>query len=85
MVLFQVETSGATSFLKVYMRAGDTIQNESDALVSKTDTVSLEARMQGGIFGALGRAFLHQESVFLQHLTCGQSSGRTIRFNDSSL
>ena len=81
MVLFHVETSGSSSYLKVLMKAGETIQNESDALVSKTDTVALEARMEGGVFGALGRAFLHQESVFLQHLTCGQASGRAIHFN----
>ena len=84
MVLFHITTSGSSSYLNVYLKAGESVQSESDALVSKTDTVSLEARMQGGLLGALGRAFLHQESLFLQHLTCGQSSGRAIRFNNSA-
>eukprot|EP00730_Choanoeca_flexa_P006850 TRINITY_DN12233_c0_g1_i1.p2 TRINITY_DN12233_c0_g1~~TRINITY_DN12233_c0_g1_i1.p2 ORF type:complete len:267 (+),score=44.09 TRINITY_DN12233_c0_g1_i1:2208-3008(+) len=47
---------------------GDVLHAESDAVVTMADGITVEGRMQGGIFQAAARWFLSNESFFFQVL-----------------
>ena len=61
--------------MHVYLACGEEVKAESDALVSKTDGVEIQARMDGGLLGGLARKALTNESFFLQVLKCVTASG----------
>jgi uncharacterized protein (TIGR00266 family) len=48
----------------VTLSPGEEIRAESGAMVSMTEGVVMETKMQGGLFKALGRSFLGGESFF---------------------
>eukprot|EP00045_Choanoeca_perplexa_P000271 m.13609 g.13609 ORF g.13609 m.13609 type:complete len:265 (+) comp10188_c0_seq1:62-856(+) len=48
--------------------AGDTVQAESDAVVSMSENITVEGKMQGGLLQAVSRWFLANESFFFQVL-----------------
>lgn len=70
---FEVLRGGSASAVRIFLQRGDTVKAESDALVSKSDTVELDASMDGGLFGGLARSYLTDESFFFQVLRCSQS------------
>lgn len=70
---FEVIRGGSASAVRIYLQRGDTIKAESDALVSKSDSVEIDASMDGGVFGGLARSFLTDESFFFQVLRCAHS------------
>eukprot|EP00929_Paragymnodinium_shiwhaense_P086951 TRINITY_DN47303_c0_g1_i1.p1 TRINITY_DN47303_c0_g1~~TRINITY_DN47303_c0_g1_i1.p1 ORF type:complete len:313 (-),score=44.87 TRINITY_DN47303_c0_g1_i1:228-1166(-) len=74
---FSVISGGSSSALRILFRDGDMVKAESDALVSKTDSVALEASTDGGIFKGLMRSTFMKESFFFQVLRC-TSTGRSI-------
>mmetsp|Transcript_18164 Transcript_18164/g.29486 ORF Transcript_18164/g.29486 Transcript_18164/m.29486 type:complete len:292 (-) Transcript_18164:2491-3366(-) len=66
---FQVLNPGCGAGLLVRFKKGETIQAESDALVTMSQHVRLASKMEGGIFSSLMRMLLVNESFFLQTLT----------------
>jgi len=80
---FSVVGQGAFSALQVDMGQSESVKAESDAMVSRSATVCLDARLDGGIFGALGRLFLTGESLYFQTLST-QHVGGTVLFAPKS-
>lgn len=67
---FTIKHSGSGfAAVEVQLKKGETVMAESDAMVSKSEHVELEGRLQGGLLGGLARMFLTNESMFLQELT----------------
>jgi uncharacterized protein (TIGR00266 family) len=62
---------------RVMLDPGDSVRAESGAMVSMSDTVSLEAKMAGGLGKALGRV-LGGESVFQSTFTATRGPGEVI-------
>lgn len=62
-------------FLLVKMKPYDSIFSESNAMVSMDATIELKARMQGGFLSAMSRAFLNNESFFMQEYKTEQNVG----------
>ena len=61
--------------LIVRLRPGERIKAEPDALVSMTGTVDVAGRVDGGLFGGLFRAFVANESLFVQTITASRGAG----------
>ncbi|KAJ9463057.1 hypothetical protein DIPPA_25624 [Diplonema papillatum] len=68
-VEFEVVHSGCGSALKVRLPGGASVKAQSDALVVKSQNVSLDSRFDGGAFRAMMRSALSNESLFFQALT----------------
>ncbi|MBN1298452.1 MAG: TIGR00266 family protein [Actinobacteria bacterium] len=59
----------------VKLSSGEEIKAESGAMVSMTEGIALETKMQGGFFKALGRSVLGGESFFMNTFKAGPSGG----------
>jgi len=57
------------SLVKISLKAGESIVAEAGAMVSKSDGISIETKMRGGVFGALKRSVLGKESFFVNIFT----------------
>ncbi|MTI81290.1 MAG: TIGR00266 family protein [Firmicutes bacterium] len=66
---------GAYALLEVELGQGETMKAESDAMVSMSDTVDVEGKMDGGIIGGISRV-LAGEKFFFQTLTASRGSGK---------
>src|SRR5438132_12984562 len=64
----------------ISMSAGDEVRAEAGAMTYMTDGIEMDARMQGGLVGALKRKFLAGESLFLTFFRCTAASG-TVAFS----
>ncbi|GEM_PF-220576 len=67
----------AYSMLKVYLENGQSIKAESDAMISMSSTVSVEGKLEGGIFGGIGR-MLAGENFFFQTLSAKRGPGEVL-------
>ncbi len=61
------------SVLKCVLGANEVIHAESGAMLAMDATASIEGSMKGGIFGALKRTILTNESFFVTTITASQS------------
>ena len=68
---------GAFSMLKVRLKAGESMKAESDAMVAMSNTIDVEGKLEGGIFGGLGRLFT-SESFFFQQLVARRGAGHVL-------
>jgi len=59
------------ALLKLSLDQGEAIQAEAGAMVSMSDTIEIETKMKGGLFGALKRGVLGGESLFLNTFRAG--------------
>ncbi len=57
------------SLLKVKLSRGESVLAEAGAMVSMSDTITIDTKMKGGIFGALKRSLLGGESMFMNTFT----------------
>lgn len=53
------------SLLKIKLSGGESISAEAGAMVSMSDTIEMETKAKGGVFGALKRSMLGGESFFV--------------------
>jgi uncharacterized protein (TIGR00266 family) len=53
------------SLLKIKLLGGESISAEAGAMVSMSDTIEMETKAKGGVFGALKRSMLGGESFFV--------------------
>ena len=59
----------------VKLSAGEEIRAESGAMVSMSGSITLETKMQGGLFKALGRSLLGGESFFMNTFKADAGGG----------
>lgn len=78
MVRFEVIGQGAFCGLRCDLNENESVKAESDAMVSRSTTVSLNAKMEGGLFSSLGRLFLTGESLFFQSLSTQNATGHVV-------
>jgi len=71
---FRVLYRGAFALLEVHLRHGQTVKAQSDAMVAMDATVDVEGKVEGGLFGGLGR-MLSGESFFFQTLRATRGAG----------
>jgi uncharacterized protein (TIGR00266 family) len=68
---------GAFTMLKVRLPQGGRIKAESDAMVAMSATMDVEGKMEGGIFGGIGRMFTG-ESFFFQQIVANRGAGEAL-------
>ncbi len=74
---YQVLYPDAYSMLKVFLEAGQSIKAESDAMIAMSNSVDVEGKMDGGLFGGIGR-MLAGENFFLQTLAARRGPGEVL-------
>jgi uncharacterized protein (TIGR00266 family) len=55
---------------------GDVVRAEAGAMMFMTDSIEMDAKMEGGLLGGLKRKLLSGESFFITYFRCGQTPGR---------
>lgn len=63
---------------QVQLDAGEALRTESGAMVAMSPNLSLESKMEGGLFSALGRAVLAGESFFQSTYTAQGAPGEIL-------
>ena len=61
------------SLLKMKLAKAETVTAEAGAMVSMSNTVSIQTEMKGGLFGALKRSVLGGESFFMNTFTAADA------------
>ena len=68
----------AFPIIKFNLERGERIKAESDAMISMSDTIDIQGKMEGGILQGLARKFLAGESFFFQELVASRGKGEAI-------
>ncbi|MCY6370059.1 TIGR00266 family protein [Clostridium ganghwense] len=68
---------GANTMLKVWLDHGESIKAESGAMVAMSSTIDVDGKLEGGLFGGLGR-MLAGEKFFFQTLKANRGSGEVL-------
>jgi uncharacterized protein (TIGR00266 family) len=58
------------------MGSGDVVRAEAGAMMFMTDTIEMDAKMEGGFLGGLKRKFLSGESFFITYFRSNGGAGR---------
>lgn len=74
---YEILYPGAFPLLKVQLQQGEMIKAESDAMVSMSNTVDVEGKMEGGLLGGIGR-MLAGEKFFFQTLNARRGPGEVL-------
>jgi uncharacterized protein (TIGR00266 family) len=74
---FRYLYKGAFTMLEVAMPAGGGFKAESDAMVAMSPTIDVEGKLEGGVFGGLGR-MLTGEKFFFQTLKANRGPGTAL-------
>lgn len=64
--------------VRFYLKRGEKIKAESDAMMAMSPTVDVEGKMEGGILSGLARKFLSGESMFFQELAANRGDGKVL-------
>jgi uncharacterized protein (TIGR00266 family) len=72
---FEVVYPGAFATLQAYLQNGESMKAESGAMISMSENIDVDSKMEGGLMGGLARKFLTGESLFLQTLTASRGAG----------
>ena len=64
--------------VRIYLKRGEKIKAESDAMIAMSSTVDVEGRLEGGILSGLARKFLSGESMFFQELAANRGDGEVL-------
>lgn len=75
---FELLYPGAFAALEVTLENGESVKAESGAMVSMSETIDVDSKMEGGLFGGLARKFLTGESLFLQTLKAERGNGKVV-------
>jgi uncharacterized protein (TIGR00266 family) len=63
--------------LEVKLSAGEKVKAESNAMVTMTDSINLESKMEGGVFAGIGR-MLAGEKFFFQTMSVEEGEGTVL-------
>jgi uncharacterized protein (TIGR00266 family) len=74
---YQIVGGSAFATARVELQPGQSIRAEAGAMVGMSDNVDLDARMQGGLLGALKRA-VTRESIFVSTFTARAAPGEVL-------
>ena len=58
------------------LAAGDEVRAEAGAMMFMTDSIEMDAKMEGGFLGGLKRKFLAGESFFITYFRSPHGAGR---------
>lgn len=75
---YEILYGSAFPVVQCDLEYGETIQAESDAMVSMSATLDVEGSMNGNLLGGLARRFLAGESFFFQTITARRGPGRVL-------
>jgi uncharacterized protein (AIM24 family) len=59
--------SGAFALLKAQLEHNEIIKAESDAMVSMSNTVDVEGKLEGGLLGGIWRMLAGESFFFFRH------------------
>lgn len=68
---------GAAPMIEIELERGESVKAESGAMVSMSPTVDVDGKMEGGLFGGIGR-MLAGEKFFFQTLTANRGNGKVL-------
>lgn len=77
MVKFEI-SGNVDPLLKAHLDAGDVLYCESGAMVAMDERLSLIGKARGGVFSAIGRKLLNDESFFQQKIEAGMEHGSVL-------
>ncbi|MDH3974752.1 MAG: TIGR00266 family protein [Deltaproteobacteria bacterium] len=72
---FNIISKGAFATLNVSLQRGESIKAESGAMITMSDTLDVNSKMESGIIGGLARKLLAGESLFFQTLKAERGDG----------
>jgi len=72
---FNIIYPGAFSTLEVSLDEGEAIKAESGAMITMSETVDVDSKMERGLLGGLTRKLLTGETLFFQTLTASRGQG----------
>jgi len=75
---FNIMYPGAFSTLEVTLEEGEGIKAESGAMITMSDTVDVDSKMERGFLGSLARKFLTGETLFFQSLKATRGAGNVL-------
>lgn len=75
---YKILYEGAYPIIQCKLRQGESMQAESDAMVSMSATLDIEGSMNGGLLGGLARRMLTNESFFFQTVTARRGPGEVL-------
>lgn len=74
----EIHHEGSGALLQVSLNLNESVKAESNAMVAMSGKVTVEGKMDGGLFGALKRTVLSGESFFVQVLTAKGEAGMVL-------
>ncbi len=74
---YEILYKGAFPMIKVKLDNGESIKAESGAMVAMSNTVDVEGKLEGGLFGGIGR-MLAGEKFFFQTLKASRGPGEAL-------
>lgn len=74
---YEILYGNTNALLKVDLQQGESIKAESGAMVSMSNTVEVEGKLEGGVLGGLGRMFAG-EKFFFQTLNASGGDGNVL-------
>lgn len=74
---YEVLYGSTNSLLKVDLAHGEAIKAESGAMVSMSNTIDVDGKLEGGLFGGLGR-MMSGEKFFFQTLNAARGAGEVL-------
>ncbi len=72
---FNVMSPGAFSTLQVTLAEGEGIKAESGAMITMSETMDVDSKMERGLLGGLTRKLLTGETLFFQTLKASRGAG----------
>jgi len=76
-VEYEILYQDAFPLLQIKMQKGESLKAESDAMVSMSNTIDVDGKLEGGILGGLGR-MLSGEKFFFQTLIANRGPGEAL-------
>lgn len=74
---FELLYQPAMAVARVMLEPGESVRSESGAMISMSETVTLESKMPGGIAKTIGRIF-GGENLFQSYFTASRGAGEVI-------
>ncbi len=75
---FKIIYPGAFSTLQVNLAEGEGIKAESGAMITMTDSMDVDSKMERGLLGGLTRKLLTGETLFFQSLKASRGAGEVL-------
>eukprot|EP00961_Rhodomonas_salina_P175370 2365056-Rhodomonas_salina.1 len=75
MTTWEVVDKNSFASVRVHIPSAHSIDCESDAVITMSETISIEGKMAGGLFGSLARLWLTNESFFTTSISAQGQGG----------